>query len=135
MALKADFFISLPLDQYFVNQNTGLPLSNGYLVFKRDSARNTFKPVYELNGSPGNYSYAALPNPLPLSGAGTPINASDVSTVIYYYPYDSLGNVDLYYIEAYSENDEFQWARQAWPNITEPRSPLNSNYSFTVELK
>ncbi len=134
MALNADFFISLPLDQYFVNQNTGLPLSNGYLVFKRDSARNTFKPVYELNGSPGNYSYAALPNPLPLSGAGTPINASDVSTVIYYYPYDSLGNVDLYYIEAYSENDEFQWARQAWPNITEQSSPLNSNYSLLNQI-
>lgn len=135
MALNADFFISLPLDQYFVDKDTGLPLSNGYLVFKRDSARNILKPVYELNGSPGNYTYVPLPNPLTLSGAGTVINASDISTAIYYYPFDDNGDVDLYYVEAYNAQNVFQWARQAWPNLTSEVSPaLNSNFSLVNQI-
>lgn len=135
MALNADFFISLPLDQYFVDKDTGLALSNGYLVFKRDSARNILKPVYELNGSPGNYTYVPLPNPLTLSGVGTVVNGSDISTALYYYPFDDNGDVDLYYVEAYNAQNVFQWARQAWPNLTSEISPaLNSNFSLVNQI-
>lgn len=119
MALDERYIIGGPLDQYFVDKDTGLPLANGTLEFYRDTSRVTPKTVYQLTGTPPDYTFTALPNPITLSAVGTIENAGNDNVVIYYFPYDDDGDVDLYYIVAKDSDGVEQWTREAWPNISE----------------
>lgn len=127
MALDERYMISGPLNQYFVDKNTGLPLASGTITFYRDDSRAVLKDVYQLSGTPGNYSYVALPNPITLSAVGTVQNGAGDNEVIYYYPYieDADGNlvIDLYYIECRSSGGVLQWTREAWPNLLTGSDP------------
>lgn len=120
MAIDWRYFVSAPLDQYFVDKDTGLPLADGTLTFYKDNSRSTEKPVYQLTGSPPNYTFTALPNPIELSSVGTIQNDDGDNVVIYYYPFDAEGNVELYYVECESSEEVPQWQREAWPpNISQ----------------
>lgn len=116
MSLDARYFVTSDLDTYFVDKDTGLPLSGGTLTFYRDIARNTPKTVFQLTGAPPNYTYTALPNPVVLSAVGTVQNAGGDNVVIYYFPYDDEGNLDLYYVSVKDSNGVEQFTREAWPN-------------------
>lgn len=117
MALQQKFMISPNLQEFFIDPATGLPLSNGTVTYKIDSARSDLKDVFELTGTFGSYDFTALPNPLRLSGVGTPINNAGQEIRIYYYPYDENGNVENYYIEVADEAGNPVLQRQAWPNV------------------
>ena len=127
MALNEQYFVTSDLDTYFVDKDSGLPLAGGFLTFYRDVARNTPKTVYQLTGAPPNYSYTALPNPIVLSAVGTVQDAGGDNVVIYYYPYDDEGNLDLYYVVGADSNTIQQFSREAWPNITAADNPINTN--------
>ena len=129
MALNEQYFVTGDLETVYVDKDTGLPLSGGFINFYRDVARNTPKTVYELTGAPPNYSYVPLPNPVPLSAVGTPQNAGGDNVVIYYYPYDNEGNLDLYYADVRDSMDAPQFTREAWPNITAADNPVNNDFS------
>ena len=121
--------IASSLQEYFVDKDTGLPLSGGIVSFWKDEDRTTPKPVYTLTGSPPNYTYAVLPNPLELSAVGTPqYNGNDI--VIYYYPYDEDGNIELYYITIESAIVAPQFVRQAWPNFSLASNPSSGQEIF-----
>lgn len=110
-------YVTAPsIQQYFVDKDTGLPLSGGYIYFYHDNNRTVPKTVYTLSGNEANYTYTELPNPLVLSSAGIPVDASGNPIVIYWYPYDVLGNVDLYYIRVVSSTNVPQQTVQAWPS-------------------
>lgn len=134
MALNEQYFVTSDLDTYFVDKDSGLPLAQGTLSFYRDVARNTPKTVYQLTGAPPNYTYTSLDNPIVLSGSGTVQNAGGDNVVIYYYPYDDEGNLDLYYVSC--ENSAFvnQFTREAWPNITSADNPITSDFSSINQL-
>ncbi len=134
MALDERYFISGPLNQYFVDKDSGLPLAAGTLTFYRDSARNEPKQVFQLTGAPGSYTYTALPNPITLSSVGTVQNAGGDNEVIYYYPFDDQGNVDLYYIVCRDSNGIEQWSREAWPNLTAGNDPTNEPFHITNQI-
>lgn len=139
MALNEKYFISAPLDQYFVDKDTGLPLANGTIYFYRDSARTTPKAIYELSGTPPDYTYTTLPNPLTLSAVGTVQNNSNENTVIYYYPFegtpDQESNVlDLYYVVCYNEDGIEQWTREGWPNITDANDPTKDTFPVQNQI-
>lgn len=117
MGLNSNYVIAPSLEMYFVNKDTGLPLTNGYVIFYKDNARSIPKPVYQLSGTPPNYSYTVLPNPSYLSAVGTFQDASGNDIIPYYLPYDStLKNIELYYIEVYDSNGVLQFTREGWPN-------------------
>lgn len=117
MSLNPNYVIAPSLEMYFVDKTTGFPLADGQVFFYSDLNRSVPKTVYTISGSPPNYSYVALPNPITLSSVGT-IQDEDGNNVIpYYYPYDSNGNVELYYIEVFDSNGNPQFTREAWPNI------------------
>lgn len=116
--LDSRYVTGLELEEYFVDRNTGAPLSGGYIKFFQDNNRTTPKNVYELvqgSGSPPNYTYAALSNPLTLSGVGTIQDSGSNNIALYYYPYDVFGNTQLYYIEVYDQYNNLQFTREAWP--------------------
>jgi hypothetical protein len=128
MALNELYFTPVTLEEYFVDKDSGLPLAGGTLTFYRDVARSTPKTVYQLTGAPPNYTYTALPNPIELSSVGTIQNAGGDNVVIYYYPYDVEGNLDLYYVVCRDSNGTEQFSREARPNITADNNPTANDF-------
>jgi hypothetical protein len=117
MALDPKYITDGPLEEAFLNKDSGLPLAGGTITFYRDSSRITPKPVYQLTGSPPNYQYVPLPNPLTLSAIGTVQNSGGDNEVIYYYPWLDDGlTPDLYYVVVRDSNGVEQLTREAWPN-------------------
>jgi hypothetical protein len=123
MALDPRFVTTADIEEYFVDKNTGEPLSGGEVTFYSDVNRTIKKPVYELTGAPPNYSYSALPNPMELSAVGSYVNAVGDQIVPYYFPYAgtpsaSNGTIELYYIEVKDADGNLQFTREGWPNFT-----------------
>lgn len=116
-------FVAAPsLEMYFVDKDTGLPLSNGVVTFYKDNDRLVLKDVYQLTGSPPYSidSFVPLPNPLTLSAYGTIMNEDGNDVIPYYFPYvgspgDTTNEIELYYITVESEGGVDQFTREAWP--------------------
>lgn len=126
--LDPRFFCTSDIDSYFVDNASGLPLSGGIVTFYSDVNRISLKPVYQLTGTPGNYTYSALPNPLPLSSAGTYTDEVGNNIVIYYYPFtgtpdDDTGVQELYYITCVNSGFVPQFIRQGWPQAAGSNTP------------
>lgn len=136
MALDARYIIASDLQTYLVDKDTGLPLAAGIITFYKDQARTELKPVYKLSGSPPNYSYVTLENPIILSSVGTvqdPDTGDDI--ILYYFPYDgppnnSSGKVELYYVTVESADNILQFTREAWPNFVEETSQEQNFQNF-----
>ena len=124
MATATRYVFGNNLNEYFVDKDTGLPLSGGKVYFFRDTARNVGKLVYQQTGSPPNYTYTALPNPITLSSVGTIDNGLGSNVAIYYFPYDDDGNLDLYYIVVTDSVGNVQLVREAWPDIEATDNPF-----------
>lgn len=117
MALNQNYVIAPSLQQYFVDKDTGFPLSGGKIYFWQDNNRSIPKPIFQLTGSPPNYSYAALPNPCILNSSGLLVDGSGNIIVPYYYPLDANGNAQLYFIQIFSDLGVPQQTIEAWPNV------------------
>lgn len=134
MGLDPRFIVTSDLESYFVDKDSGAPLAAGIVTFYSDIDRTIKKPVYQITGSPPNYSYSALPNPCILSGVGTFQDASGNNIVPYYFPYEgtpsnSNGTVELYYITVENSGMVPQFTREGWPNFTSMDVP-SSNEGF-----
>lgn len=134
MALDERYIVASDLEQYFVDKDSGLPLANGTLTFYRDTARNVPKEVFQLTGSPPNYTYVSMGAQITLSAVGTVQNSGGDNEVIYYYPYDSAGNLDLYYVVCENEDEISQFVREAWPNITASNNPATDSFPVQNQI-
>lgn len=139
MALDERYFISAPLNQFFIDKDSGLPLQEGTLTFYRDSARTETKAVYQLAGTPANYSYTSLSNPVTLSSVGTVENAANDNVILYFYPYEGTpeqasGVLDLYYIVCKSKDGVTQWTREGWPNVSSANDPLQDKFPVQNQI-
>lgn len=138
MAIDERYILMQDPESYFVDKDSGLPLAGGFIYSYRDDARNVPKTLYQLTGTPGSYTYTALPNPIPLSGVGTPQNATGDNVAVYYYPYitNSEGQevLDLYYLDVRSATLVEQFVRPAWPNLSTGESPSDAPGLITNEL-
>jgi hypothetical protein len=115
--LDPRYVLAPSLQMYFVDKDTGLPMVNGQVFFYIDGT-NIPKPVYEISGTPPNFSYTVLPNPVLLSAVGTFQDASGNDILPYYFPYDANGNVQLYTVMVFNDNGVLQFTREGWPNFT-----------------
>lgn len=115
MAIDHKYIAGLELQELLVDKLTGEPLSEGQIFFWKDQARSEPKTVYRLSGSPPNYSFTALSNPVNLGVGGTVVDDDNNDVVIYYYPYDDIGNVELYFVQVKSLGGEDIFTREAWP--------------------
>lgn len=110
-------YSSEALDPPILDKVTGLPLANGQVFFYQDLNRIVPQPVYEISGSPPNYTYNELPNPMILSAKGTFVDDSGADIAVYYYPWDDFGNFTPYYIQVFNSQNVPQFVRQNWPPI------------------
>ena len=134
MALDERYVVASDLEQYFVDKDSGLPLANGTLTFFRDVARNVPKEVFQLSGFPPDYTYTSMGAQITLSAVGTVQNSGGDNEVIYYYPYDDEGNLDLYYVVCRDENGIEQFTREAWPNVTNANDPTKDQTSLQNQI-
>lgn len=121
MALDSHFVLAPSLQMYFVDKDTGLPLSNGKVYFYIDNTA-VLKPVYEISGTPPDFTYTPLPNPVTLSSVGTFQDGSGNDVLPYYFPFDGTteepGDIELYTVKVYDENAVLQFTRTGWPNYS-----------------
>lgn len=133
MALNSNYFVTSDLEGYFVSKDTGQPLANGTLTFYKDTSRNIRKEVFQLTGSPF-YSYTSMGSQITLSQSGTPQNSGGDNVVIYYYPFDSAGNTELYYVVCADANGVEQFTREAWPNQSSGSSSKGTSESVVNQI-
>lgn len=121
MALDSRYIIASDLESAFLDKDTALPLANGTIWYKSDNDQTTLKPIYELTGTPPNYTYTPLPNPVVLNAAGQVVNNSGDVVVPYYFPYDANGDPEYYYIEIFNASSATpQKTQKGWPNAPIP---------------
>lgn len=116
MPLNPAFVIASGLQEGFLDKTTGFPLAGGTVSFWQDNNRTVPWPIYEISGTPPNYQYNVLPNPLTLSSIGTIQDPSGNDVVPYYRILDDNGQVQLYFIEVFSNELLLQFTREGWPN-------------------
>lgn len=120
--MATEYITGVELEEYFVDKDTGAPLSGGYVQFWKDSDRIVPKLVFQkvttgtdpVTGDPV-YEFIPLPDPVQLSAVGTPQNAIGDNIAIYYYPFDAEGNVELYYVAVFNSLGVQQFVREGWP--------------------
>ncbi len=128
MTINPLYMIEPSLQEIFVDPSTGIPLSGGSVTYYSDVNRSTLKPVFELSGSPPNYSYDQIENPAPLSGGGTLTDGTN-DILPYYYPYDSNGDLELYYIVVKNSAGTTMFTRQGFPNLS-VQGGITSQYGY-----
>jgi hypothetical protein len=114
MAIVLSQLISAAVLQLpFVNKE-GQPLTNGVVTFYEPDMV-TLKNVYYQAGTPGFFSFVPAPNPMVLSGAGTPMDANGNDIILFYYPFSETdSNVSqTYFITVYDEFGTLQFTRYA----------------------
>lgn len=118
MALDIRYVPTKYFQEIFLDKTTGCPLAGGSVQFFRDSARSVEKDVFILSGTAPNYTYVNIGDTVGLSAAGTfQYNGADVT--VYLFPYDSSGNIDLYYGIVEGAGSTSQFTRQGFPNISQ----------------
>ncbi len=117
MPINTDLLIAAPmLQDSFVDKN-GEPMSAGVITCYQDNSRTTLKNWYYQSGTPGNYTYIRLPNPLTLSAAGTICDINGVDTIPFFYPYSELDQTirQPYYITIVNHDQTNQITRANFP--------------------
>lgn len=130
--IDTSLLIAAPmLQDYFVDKTTGAPLSAGIVTCYKDNSRTTLKNWYYQAGTPGNYTYVALPNPLTLSAVGTIEDDNGVDTIPFFYPYSENDNetFEPYYITIDNSDLQRQFVRQNFPFIGDT-SPLTQQFNL-----
>jgi len=127
MSLNPLYVVAPNIQYYFVDRDTGAPLSQGKVFFYRDVDMITPKAVYELQGNSANYTYSPLPNPIILSSVGTIVDDNGNQVIPYFKPFDENGDEDLYYIVVQNAVGAPQFTVHAWPNPQGGTTPIGDN--------
>lgn len=126
------YYACFPLQEYFVNKDTGFPLAGGYVEFFSDPAFTVPKDVFQQSLVGGTtYDYVNLGSTLVLSSVGTFMDNNGDDIIPFLYPYDANGQVQLYFIRVWSgdpsvQGSVLQFTRQGWPpNFAQGTSPTD----------
>lgn len=141
MAIDYSLLVSAAiLQDYFVDNVTGQAMSGGIITCYKDNSRTTLKNWYYQTGTPGNYTYLPLPNPLVLSDVGTIEDANGVDTIPFFYPFSESNSSirEPYYITVVNSDNQRQFVRANFPfdsqANTPPSVPTNSNLIINNEF-
>lgn len=119
---NVNLLVAAPVLQDYLVDKDGTPMSSGTITCYHDNSRTTLKNWYYQSGTPGNYTYITLPNPLTLSAAGTISDLNGVDTIPFFYPYDELDSEepDPYYITIVNFKQTNQITRANFPFVGNP---------------
>ena len=136
-ALDPRFVLMQPLQDIFLDKDSGAPLSAGVVTFYVDNGSTTstvLKDIYQISLSPSNeYQYTVLNNPVTLTSIGTFADDDGNDILPYLYPYTgspddpTTGEVELYYITVDSSTGVRQFTRSAFPNVSDIPSPSDED--------
>lgn len=123
MSLDTRYIPLTTIWQLFTDKDTLAFLANGYAKFWVDTARTVGKPVYQITGSPPNYTYIEYGFLDTDGGWRVPINDQGAfDSIPYAFPYDENGAVELYFVQVYSSDAEvagvLQFTREGLPNVS-----------------
>lgn len=116
-------FACFPLQEYFVNKDTGFPLAGGYVEFFSDEAFTVPKDVYQYSYAAGQWTPVNIGSTLVLSSVGT-FQYNNADIIPFLFPYsgtiDNPGDLELYFIRVWSGNPSeqgsvLQFTRSGWP--------------------
>ena len=125
------YIACFPLQEYFVNKDTGFPLAGGYVQFFSDPAFTVPKDVFKQSLVNNTWDYTNLGSTLVLSSVGTFIDDTGDDIIPFLYPYDAQGNIEYYFIRVWSgdpniQGSVLQFTRQGWPpSLTQGSSPTD----------
>lgn len=148
------FFACFPLQEYFVNKDTGFPLAAGVVEFFSDAAFTVPKDVYQQNqsGSAGNYTYTYvnLGSKLILSSVGTFQDNNGNDIIPFLYPFTGTppatstdrpdGTIELYFIRVWSKDPSvysdavLQFTRSGWPPNFSSIGSFNDDFDSTQNI-
>jgi len=134
MAVNPLYIPLFTIEEVILDKDTGLPLTAGVVKFYRDSQRLTPKVVYQISGVSPNYTFTSVGAELTLGIAGDFVDQNGDPFVPYAYPYDSEGNLDLYYVTVESEGGVAQFVRQAVPYVNSGSIPPSERASTANEI-
>ena len=119
MAIVPSLLICSPTLQCEYVDKTGEPLAAGVITCYQDDSRTTLKNWYYQSGTPGNYTYITLQNPLVLSDAGSIQDVNGNDTLPFFYPYSEIDNKTFqpYFITVVDSNGELQFSRAYFPYL------------------
>lgn len=114
---NVNLLIAAPMLQDLLVDKDGEPMAGGTITMYHDNSRTTLKNWYYQTGTPGNYTYIALPNPLTLSAAGTITDINGVDTIPFYYPFSETDFTirDPYYVTIVNYAQTNQITRANFP--------------------
>ena len=136
MPINVDLLIAAPMLQDFLIDKDATPMAGGTITCYQDNSRTTLKNWYYQSGTPGNYTYIRLPNPLTLSAAGTICDINGVDTIPFFYPYSELITtnttpmVEPYYITIVNYAQTNQITRANFPFLPPSGSNTTTTSSF-----
>lgn len=133
MAFPNTQYVTGPdLQMYFVDKDTGFPLANGIVTFYEQEDKTVLKPIFQLdNSSPTGFS--ELPNPIFLTSVGTFSDNNGNDIIPYFFPFNDVGDEELYFVKVQSSGGVLQFTRQDWPpnfasNVNPDETNTNINY-------
>lgn len=117
MPINTSKLIAAPVLQDLLVDKGGKPMANGTITLYHDLNRSFLKNWYYQTGTPGQYTWLPLPNPLTLSAAGTICDINGVDTIPFYYPYSETDETvsDPYYIVILSSDQQTEITRANFP--------------------
>jgi hypothetical protein len=122
---NADVVICFPPQTYFVDKDTGAPLSAGKVFFYSQDNPTELKNIYQQTELPsGEPGYSLLNNPVILTSVGTFGDDSGNDINVYLYPFVgaptdlSPGEPEPYFLYVESATGVFQFTRMFWPPNT-----------------
>lgn len=134
MAINPLYIPLFNIEEVILDKDTGLPLAAGVVSFFRDSQRLTPKVVYQISGVSPNYTFISVGSVLTLGISGTFVDQNGDPFVPYAFPYDSEGNLDLYYVTVVSSGGVPQFVRQAVPYVNSSNIPPDERTNTENEL-
>lgn len=120
MTVNTELLVPTTSFQEILVDSNGDPMTAGVVTCYRDNNRAILKNWYYQSGSPGAYTYVALPNPLTLSAAGTVADENGVDTIPFFYPYseDDQTEAQPYYIVIENSASTNQITRENFPFVS-----------------
>lgn len=129
MAFDTHYMLGPNLQDFVIDAQTGLPLTDGIAYFFSDINRNVPKAVYTIAGTSANYTFTDIGATVQFSSVGTTTDNNGNDIKIYYYPYITIDGelvVENYFVQVYDMAGNLQFTRENWPGISAESAPTSA---------